>query len=47
MCCCALMWIDTGGDGDEDHEEGAFRISVADGSGDGGEPFLRVSLALH
>jgi hypothetical protein len=29
-----------GGHGDEDHEEGALGIAVADGGGDGGKPFL-------
>jgi hypothetical protein len=36
----------TGGNGDEDHEEGAFGVAVADGGGDGGEPFLWVALGM-
>lgn len=31
-----------GCDGDEELEEGALRIPVANGGGDGGKPFLRV-----
>lgn len=33
-----------GGDGDEDLKDGALRVAVANGGGNGGEPFVRVSL---
>lgn len=33
-------------DGNEQHEEGTFRISIADGRGDGWEPFLWISIPL-
>ena len=36
-----------GGESDEDLEEAAFWVPVADGCGDGGEPFLWVSLCWH
>jgi hypothetical protein len=34
----------TGGEGNEEHEDGALWVSVANGRRDGGEPFLRVAL---
>lgn len=39
----------SGADGDEDLEDGAFRVAVADGGADGGKPFdgVAVVLVLH
>ena len=34
-----------GGNGDEELEEGALGVAVADGRGHGREPFMRVALA--
>ena len=35
-----------GCDGNEDHENGALGVTVADGGGDGGEPLLGVAVPL-
>lgn len=36
----------TGSDGDEEHKYGAFRIAIANGGRDGGEPLIRVTVPL-
>ena len=36
----------TGRDGDEDHEEGALGVAVANGGRDGGEPLVGVAIPL-
>ena len=36
----------TGSDGDEEHKNGAFGIAVANGGGNGREPFLRIAIPL-
>ena len=36
----------TGSDGDEDHENGALGVAIADRGRDGGEPFIRIAKPL-
>lgn len=36
----------TGCNGDKDHEEGPFGVSIANGGGHGGEPFIGVAVVL-
>lgn len=36
----------TGSDGDKDHKDGSFGISVANGGRDGGKPLVRVAIPL-